>query len=264
MRHAILFTLLAAGCAAQEIDKVTVPFSDPNRPRTLRVDLMHGHIAVRAHSGNDAIVEIAGTAESQKPAVRSDGLRRIHSGGFGATIEERENVIRVSSSFHRQANVTVHVPANTKLILKGHNNTIDVSGIAAEIEANSLNGGIKLNNVSGAVVAHTLNGGIHVLFDRLAADKPMSFSTLNGTIDVTLPADAKARLKLKTQRGEVWSDFDVKLEPNTDAVKVEDERSSKGRYRVQLDRAMIASINGGGPELQFTSMNGSILIRKKK
>ena len=35
----------------------------------------------------------------------------------------------------------------------------------------------------------------------------MSFSSLNGTVDVTLPSDVKAKLMMKTNNGEIWSDF---------------------------------------------------------
>ena len=37
-----------------------------------------------------------------------------------------------------------------------------------------------------------------------------------------------------------------------------------GRYRVTIDRVMYGSINGGGPEYSFTTLNGKILLRQKK
>jgi hypothetical protein len=36
-----------------------------------------------------------------------------------------------------------------------------------------------------------------------------------------------------------------------------------GRYRVLFDRGTNGTINGGGPEMQFTTFNGRILIHKK-
>jgi hypothetical protein len=82
---------------------------------------------------------------------------------------------------------------------------------------------------------------------------------------VTLPADAKARLKMKSDRGDVYTDFDVKLDPSSNAPTVqEDNRGRGGRYRVRIDRTLTGTINGGGPEMQFTSYNGNIYIRKKQ
>ena len=62
---------------------------------------------------------------------------------------------------------------------------------------------------------HALNGKVLVTLDKVTADKPMSFSSLNGDIDVTLPADMKARVKLKTDNGEVYSDFDIKVDASS-------------------------------------------------
>jgi hypothetical protein len=45
---------------------------------------------------------------------------------------------------------------------------------------------------------------------------------------------------------------------------VEDSNSSHGRYRVQFDKATYGLINGGGPEIQLTTFNGNIYIRKAK
>jgi DUF4097 and DUF4098 domain-containing protein YvlB len=45
---------------------------------------------------------------------------------------------------------------------------------------------------------------------------------------------------------------------------VQENRSGQGKYRVQFDRAMYALINGGGPEIQFTTFNGNIYLRKAK
>jgi hypothetical protein len=99
--------------------------------------------------------------------------------------------------------------------------------------------------------------------EKIASNKPMSFTTLNGKIDVTLPADTKARLRLKSERGEIFSDFDVKLEPDNAKPVIEDGRGTNGKYRIRIDRSVYGSINGGGPEYRFESMNGGITIRKK-
>ena len=91
----------------------------------------------------------------------------------------------------------------------------------------------------------------------------MSFTSFNGTVDVTLPADVKANVMMKTNNGEIWSDFDIKLSASGKPPVVEDSRSKNEKYKVHLDRAMYGSINGGGPEMQFVTYNGNILIHKK-
>ena len=126
-----------------------------------------------------------------------------------------------------------------------------------------MNGPVKLMNVSGVVVAHALNGEVQVVMDQIQSGKAMSFSSLNGDIDVTLPADAKARVKMKSDHGDVFSDFEIKLEATAGSA-LEEGKSGKGKYRVRLDKAVYGTINGGGPDMQFTTLNGRIYIRKKK
>jgi DUF4097 and DUF4098 domain-containing protein YvlB len=139
---------------------------------------------------------------------------------------------------------------------------IVVENISGEIEAQNMNGAVTINNASGSVVANSMNGKVNVSLSKVTPNKPMSFSTMNGTIDVTLPADMKANLKMKTDNGDIWTDFDVKLD-GSHPPSVEDSRKSGGRYHVKVDKAMYGSINGGGPEIQFVTSNGNIVIHKK-
>jgi len=62
--------------------------------------------------------------------------------------------------------------------------------------------------------------------------KPMSFSSLNGTLDVTLPADIKANIKLQSDNGEVYSDFPVDMLAPSVNQTVQDDRSKGGKYRL--------------------------------
>ena len=52
---------------------------------------------------------------------------------------------------------------------------------------------------------------VNVNLDRVTPDKPKSFSTPNGDIDVTLPPDTKATVKMETQNGSIFSDFEIQM-----------------------------------------------------
>jgi len=68
---------------------------------------------------------------------------------------------------------------------------------------------------------------------------------------------------MKADNGDIYTDFELQLNPNR-APTVEDGRDRGGKYKVRIDRAMVGTINGGGPEMTFTTLNGRIYIRKKK
>jgi DUF4097 and DUF4098 domain-containing protein YvlB len=269
----IVTSLLAAGltCFAQDTpDRVTVPLSDPSRPAVVHASLLNGGITVTGYSGKDVIVEARArgheSGHEAKPDRKAEGMRRLDSRGSGLSVEEQDNEVNIGvRTMNRTVDLTIQVPFKTTLKLKCLNDgDIRVEHVSGEIDADDLNGGVKLLNVSGAVVAHSLNEDVVVTLDQITPGKSMSFSTMNGDVDVTLPPDAKARVKLKSDNGEIYSDFDVRLEANPASPKVSETHGKDGRFRVQFDKVTYGSINGGGPEMQFTTFNGKIYLRKKK
>lgn len=243
-------------------DRVNVPLSNPSQPVTLKVNLVNGFITVTG-GGNQVVVESSG-ASSRRRDTPPPGMHRIDGGGPGLEIEEERNVVTIGSHGAPSSGVTIQTPVNTSVQLKtvngGH---IEVTGINGTIEINNTNGAIVARNVSGSVVAHTTNGSITASLDRVAPDKPMAFTSMNGRVDVTLPGETKARLRLKSGNGSVFSDFDVKLEPDSSGTALERSNDGKGRYRIRMDRGIYGSVNGGGPEYRLESLNGNVLLHKK-
>jgi DUF4097 and DUF4098 domain-containing protein YvlB len=180
--------------------------------------------------------------------------------GSGLAVDQSENTITVSTrSFMTNADLSLHVPVNTSLKLKSVMGDVVVDGVTGDVEAESTNGRMTLTNISGAAVVHGINGSIIATFARVPPDKPMSFSSLNGDIDVTLPADTHARLKLKTNNGDAYSDFDITLQPQNANVE---ESGDRGHRRITIDHSAVGTINGGGPEIQLVTFNGNIKVRK--
>ena len=276
MKLAGLLLVCAAALLAQDDgEKVTVPLHDPTRPAQVRAHLMMGGITVRGADRKDVLVEVrAGERDDheerreRRHTTRSaEGMKRLDlSGSAGLDITEEENRVNIkTSSWNRPTDLVITVPRQSSLQLKCMNDgDINVEGIDGEIDADNLNGKVTLRNVSGSVVAHSLNGSVLVTLDRIDAAKPMSFSTLNGDIDVTLPDNVRANVRMKTDNGDIYSDFDVKLDSGTRFTPSASGHQADGTYHLHLDRTLHGTINGGGPEFQFTSFNGQIYIRKRK
>jgi DUF4097 and DUF4098 domain-containing protein YvlB len=265
--------LIGAAAVGQEIptDRVSVPFRDPSRPGIVKVNhLMTGGITVKGYDGKEVVVEarLRGGRSSKKERSdnKTEGLKRIEIATTGLTVEEEDNVVSVNTGpLGHAVDLSLQVPTATSLKLGCMNDGgILVEKVAGEIEANNLNGPVTLTNVSGVVVAHSLNGEVVIQMDKVTPDKSMSFSTLNGDIDVTLPPDIKAKVKLETQNGSIYSDFEIGLEKNPRPPSVEDGRKEGGKYRIVFDKGVVGTINGGGPEIRFKTLNGTIHIRKGK
>ncbi len=266
----VIAGLFAGAVLAQEgAEKATVPLHDPSLPARVHAHLLLGSITVRGADIKDVVVEASarghGQSHESRPA-RSEGMKRLAlPGDAGLDVSEDNNVVNIKTSWMRAADLAITVPRRSSLELKCVNDgEIDVEQVDGEIDANNLNGKITIKNVSGSVVAHSLNGGVLVTMDRVDPGKPMSFSTLNGDIDVTLPENVKANVRMKTDNGEIYSDFDVKLDSGERMIPSDSGRQRDGAFHLRFDRALRGTINGGGPEFQFTSFNGQIFIRKRK
>jgi hypothetical protein len=244
-------------------DRVSVNLSDPSRPALVKASLVNGGFTVKAYDGKEVIVEARPRNRDRESARSDSNMKRIIVSSTGLSVEEENNEVRINTdSYMRPIDLTISVPAHTSLKLSAVNSgDIVVTGVEGELDVNDVNGSVTLNNVSGSAVAHALNGRLLATFTRVN-QKPMAFSSLNGDIDVTFPADLKANLSLKSDRGEILSDFDVQIQTAPVQPTVEDRRSNGGKYRVRIDKTVHGTINGGGPEYQFTNFNGGIYIRK--
>ena len=89
----------------------------------------------------------------------------------------------------------------------------------------------------------------------------MAFTSLNGTVDVTLPPATKANLRLRSDNGDVYSDFDVQWR-RRHPRRLRPSNSSNGRYRTGRNRSVVGAINGGGPEFELRTFNSNVYVRK--
>ena len=249
-----------------DADRINVPLSDPSRPGVIDISLVQGSITVRGTNRKD--VAVVARPEADRPSRRSDpdatGLRRIPQTA-GYRITEEGNRIKLSAdSPNRAISFEIEAPARTNLTLSTVNGgAILVENIEGDIEVSNVNGSVTLNGVSGSVVAGTTNGSVRATLTRVAEAKEMAFTSLNGTVDVTLPPTTKANLRLRSDHGDVYSDFDLQLAPSA-APAVEDARSGNGRYRINRSRAIVGTINGGGPEFELRTFNSNVYVRKGK
>jgi hypothetical protein len=193
------------------------------------------------------------------------GMKLLSGSASGLEVEEENNVVQISTeSWKAATDLVIQVPRATSLEVRSRmDGTVIVEGVTGEIDINNINGPVTLKNVSGNTLVHTVNGDIEVTLARIAADKPLSFSTMNGDIDVTLPADVKANLKMKSEKGEIYSDFDINMTRQS-AKSEAAEKTEQGKFRISFDKSLYGIVNGGGQEIGFNTFSGDIYIRKKK
>ena len=138
---------------------------------------------------------------------------------------------------------TVQVPAGVVLDANTVNGGVDVAGLQSDVFATTVNGGIKLST-SGLAKASTVNGSIQASIGRADWTGELDFETVNGSITVEMPADVGARVRASTVNGGMETDFPLTI---------------TGKFS---NKSMNGTIGGGGRDLNLSTVNGSIRLKK--
>jgi hypothetical protein len=262
---AVFGLLLAASAVAQKgsTETLTVPLSSPGKPYTLKVHLVSGSLKFTGYEGKDVVINVTPRNEDEEDNNKTvNGMRRLNThGNFEVTAKEADNTVTVNTGNpEKEIDLELKIPQDVKLKAGTVNNgDVYVENLRGELEINNVNDKIIIKDVSGSVVANTVNGDVEVTFKNVDPKAPMAFSTLNGDVNVTLPADTKANLKLKSDNGDVYSDFDI----NVDVTPAKVDRTDEpGLYKIKKDDWVTGKINGGGPEIMMKNMQGDIYVKK--
>jgi hypothetical protein len=210
---------------------------DFDRVDTLRVRAIGGSVAVLSTSDR-ACLDIAGV--TGQPLVVS------HSGGTLTVSYEDlswDGLLGWLRPDRTSATITITVPKDCPVQLGVVTASAIVSGISAATSVKSVSGAITLDGVTGAVDARTVSGDIEAqglggtigfnsvsgdltladgAVDRLDAktvsgrvtadieldqDAALRVATVSGPVAIRLPADASARVDLRSATGRVLSEF---------------------------------------------------------
>jgi len=188
-----------------------VKFSDASKPGTLKLSLPWAEARVTAIDGNEVIVSSSLDEKTRRGEVDHEGFRRLDD-DLTFELTEKNNVATISIAgdnpwMSNGAEFDIKVPRNTNLILRTEaGGDIEVKGVEGDIDINSMNGEVTLEDIASSAVVNTMNGEVHVSFSK-APVKPVSLSSMNGEIDLRLPGDTKANLRMRTHNGSIRTNF---------------------------------------------------------
>ena len=189
------------------------------------------------------------------PPEKAKGLKLVGDGaqanteiGFSVIKEGNELIVR---NLRRDETAEIYLPAKQNVSVRskwqGH---IEITGFTGEVEASAeLNGEITVRDITGPLTADALNGRVAVVFSKVNQGAPITISTTNGEMDITLPTTTPADVKLGTLNGEIYTNFELNT-PSKDGLKAIATKEVEG------------AINNGGVTISLKSVNGNIYLRK--
>lgn len=216
-------------------------------------------VVILSASSNLTIEGVAGTeviVESDKQEKEfpdeAQGLKIVSPGGatdntgIGANVQVEGNTLKIrlpKSKYY--GNFVVKIPKDLSVSIKENGNSYGkwfISGMKGEVEAETSYSTLNIKNVSGPIVARGGYGKIYVEYDQLSQSRPNSISA-SGAVDITLPADAKANLKVQATYADFFTDFDI-VPAKYEEINDKGEKGEKGDKAEKLAKVEATSPTG--------------------
>jgi hypothetical protein len=139
---------------------------------------------------------------------------------------------------------TIKLPAGINVAASTVNGRVAVDGATGQVDASTVNGSVEANTLGGPVTASTVNGDVEVHMASTGHATSLDYSTVNGSVTVTLPTKLDANVDLSTVNGNVQSDYPLTLEGRIDP------------------KHLHGTIGAGGLRIRASTVNGQIELRK--
>jgi hypothetical protein len=257
MLLAAIPTLAAAGPRSLDHETLVGAFADPARPGMLQAGLRWGEIRVRGHEADEVRVESVLEVEASLAARLTESEIRDR---IDIRLVERQDGLALEVESRLEGfysiDLDIRVPRGASLALEVRDGgNIRVEDVLGEVEIANRNGSVDLAGLGGAAVVHSRNGSIRADFAAIPDGLPMSFSSLNGSVDVTFPEEPAAEVRIRYNRGGVESDFPI-------AADLGEARAETAGLDGRATRLLSGRLGAGGPTYYFHTANGTVYLRR--
>lgn len=211
-----------------------------------RIDLqnINGAVHITAWDQNEVKVDAVKRAHDDNRLKNIEIRVNAHNDSISIETRYREHDEDWNGEHNNPGSVeyTLTVPRKARLDeIKLINGSLEVAGVQGEVHASCINGRLMARGLGGEARLATINGKLDANFEHAAAR--VELSSVNGSIDLTLPSDAKASIEANTVHGGIDNDF---------GLHANDHRFVGHDLRGEL--------GGGGAEIRLNNVNGTIDI----
>lgn len=201
-------------------------------------------LIIEGHSGTSVIIEAEST-EGKVPE-KATGMRMVTAGGLdntgiAATVEEE--TVKVVTSINEKGEekeeevrlLSINIAGTSKLfrnyVVKipkglttrfresyedswGKKGVLKIQSLEGELDVNCVDCSLDVSDFSGNIIANNSSSRTttKIEFSKLDQNKITSINT-DGELEVLLPGDSKANLRMNSVRGNVYTDFDLMKAP---------------------------------------------------
>ncbi len=216
---------------------------------------VNGDVRVLPATGREVEVTATKRADRSDPedvrievVTHSDGVTicALYPQRRGGYSECEQGGPRENSTRRNDVEVdwTVLVPVGVEVLGYTINGDVDARGLESNAFLGTVNGDVDVET-SGYAEASTVNGSIDAEMGRADWAGTLRFSTVNGSISITVPDGFEAEVEGRTVNGGLETDFPLTI---------------RGRFG---PRRFSGTIGDGGRGLDMNTVNGSLRILRR-
>lgn len=213
---------------------------------TFGIGNINGDVRIAGWDRNEVKVDAVKTADSKE---RLDQLKiEVAASSDRVTIKTKYPENRGSWGKNHRAAVEyiITIPYSARVDeVELVNGNLTIEGIQGAVKANTVNGRISSMKLGGAVELSTVNGRIEASLGKAEPSKTVKLETVNGAVQLALPANSAASIKASTVNGNITNEFSLPM--------------VKGRF---VGRSLEGQIGSGGADVHINTVNGRISIIK--
>jgi hypothetical protein len=212
--------VIAEASGSNEVEVVAEKSARRSDPESVKIDVVQ-------HGDGVTICAVYPSRDGDRPnecAPGKDGRMNV-----------RDNDVTVK--------FTVKVPVGVRFIGHTVNGDVEAERLGAAVDLTTVNGSVRFST-SASGRASTVNGSIKGDLGRADWSDTLEFSTVNGSVVLTLPGDLSTDVKAQTVNGDISTDFALTI---------------TGRWS---RRRVEGTIGGGGRMLSIETVNGGITLKR--
>jgi hypothetical protein len=247
-----------AGPASGQSEQLVIRLTNPGVPGYLAFNNPKGSIRITGYDGQVILVNaVLRFSENGKPD--NAGMHKIERKAFDISAEEKNNQVSlVCMSNNKTVDFDIKIPRKFSLKISSFDNgKIEIIHVSGSVEADNPFGDIILDNVAGSAVLNSVNGKIKAVFSSVDPASPMMFTSLEGNIELYFPEKVNSNIKLRSENGDLFTEFNIKPILRQTEVK----KNAQGSV-YSLEDWTVGMLNNGGPEYFVSTFNGNIYLKK--
>jgi hypothetical protein len=202
-----------AGCegyAGPAVHEKSVESRALDAEGTFRLENVNGAVEITTWKQPQVRIEAEKTGS---PGFVEEVTVAIEGEGDEVSVETRHPKGWSSGFFGGGGQVTyrVTVPERARLEVRTTNGRVRVLESSGPVSASTTNGSLEVDRAAGTVEATTVNGSVQVGFRSTPSSGLSRIATTNGSVTLSLPADATGRVEADTVNGGIETEFPLEV-----------------------------------------------------